>query len=219
MKKLLLKIASILAAAAMVFSFSACDQLASDLEDLLDEVVRQLEELVEDIEYITENFENFTPPISGDGELSDEWVGEDLDAIFTQPESVINFDKGYSEENEHGKIRSNVAELGSMADMDAFVDVLVEAGYEQYHDSFSWAFYETLLLLDDGQLCMALVKDGVYIQVAYFEGEESSFNAVFAIASYDMIAVAEAENVEQEAQPEQEVQPEQETGGEGGSAE
>ena len=190
MKKLFAKILSLVMVALMSVSFSACGDFINQLDSTLEDLINQVEELVDGVNYIIDNFEDFKNPLSGEGELSNEWLGYDLDENFVQPEYVTEFVKGYFETNENGTVYTNMARISSINDLDVFVKAFMDNGYEFYNEKISESFYTNMLGLNDEKLCAAITKNGIYIQAAFFACEEGP-NAVFSIANYDMLAVSE----------------------------
>lgn len=189
MKKLTLKLLSLVAAVIMLFSFTGCDEFLNDLSDAIDQIALQIQETIDAVDYIAANLDNFTNPISGEGEMTDAWSGTDIEAQFLQPEGST-FVKGYKEENdfvegEGGLVYVNMVTLASVEEMDAYVDSLRTLGYDAYNEKLTWNVYETSKLTETR--CMAIMKDGIYIQIAYMVSEDAEFNAVFAIANYDML--------------------------------
>lgn len=192
MKRFVLKFLSLISAVVMTVSFAGCDQLLNDLNSKIEEIAAQIQETIDAVDYIAANLENFTNPISGEGELVEGWCGTELDAAFLQPEGST-FVKGYKEENDladsgKGLVYANMVTLSSVEEMDAYVESLKTLGYDAYNEKITWGVYETSKLT--GTRCMAVAKDGVYIQVAFFASEGAEFNAVFAIANYDMLEKA-----------------------------
>ena len=196
MKKLGLKLLSVIAAVVMLFSFTACDQLVNEINSALE----QLQKAVDEINNLIEQFEeyNFVNILDGDGTVTEEWVGTELEEGFTQPDSVVNFVKGYYETNDNGSVYSNAVELTSMAEADAYVQYLKGLGYDAYSDLLTWDAYNLMLAANAGKLCMALTNGENYVQVAYLEGQVEGFNAVFAIANYNLLDVAADEPAQEE---------------------
>lgn len=166
-------------------------------ESFLNKVLDKLEEFAESVEFILDNYQSFKNPVNvnGDGETVDYWVGEALDPEFTMPEFVEKFVGGYIEENDMGAVYCNLTIVPSLEDMDAFVQSLRARGYDAYNEHMSWSIYNIMLLFpEEGKLCMAVEKDGVYIQIAYYSGAEGDANAVFSIATYDLLVETEDED-------------------------
>ncbi len=194
MKNLFKKLAAILAAGAMTLSFTACDQFINELNSAIEDIAVMIEQTMAGVDYIIDNFEDFKNPIEGTGTPVDEWVGTELEPLFVRPEGeAFVFDKGYWEENTHGKVFANLGAIASMAEVDAYIQMLRADGYDEYHEKITWGFYNGFLIANQSKLCMALKKGDVYVQIAYFATEGAAVNAVFAIADYDMLAVIEDE--------------------------
>lgn len=169
MKKFFSKLVCVITAVALALSMSSCDKFFNDLEKLAEELAKKINATVKGISYIMDHFDDFTNPLLGNGQITDEWVNGNLDDAFVRPDYLVNFAKGYYEENGEKKSYSNLGTLSSMADMDRYVQSLKEAGFDAYHEAFSWDFYDIMVRANSGKLCMALKKGDVYVQLAYFK--------------------------------------------------
>lgn len=169
MKKIISKIVCVISAIVLAFSMTSCEQFVNDLEEL----ARKLNATLKGISYIMEHFDDFTNPLLGNGQITDEWVNGNLDDAFVQPDYLVNFAKGYYEENGDKKSYSNLGTLNSMEDMDRYVQSLKAAGFDAYHEAFTWDFYDVMLKTKTGKLCMALKKGDVYVQLAFFTTKTS----------------------------------------------
>lgn len=184
MKKRLCKLLAIICAIVSLTFAASCELLGSlsgDLNDILDKVAKTLS----DVTNIVDNFENFTSPVKGDGTVTDKWSGTEFDAAFTMPEENFTFTAGYFEENEYGTLHTNSGIFSSIEDMDAYVDMLMEAGFETYN-TFDKTFYS--LSKSIGKAAIALKKGDIYVQLAFVA--DMNPNSAFNIASYDLVAVA-----------------------------
>ena len=146
MKKLCLKVMSILASVVLLFSFTACDEVLNDINSALEQLQSAVDEMNNLIEYFEEY--NFNAVLDGDGTITEEWVGTELDEDFVQPDSVTSFAKGYYEENDFGRVYSNSVNVTSMQDVDAFVQYLKGKGYDEYSELISWSSYNLMLAAD-----------------------------------------------------------------------
>ena len=192
MKKLCLKILSVLASVVLLFSFTACDEVMNEINSALEQLQSAVDEMNNLMEYFEEY--NFNAVLDGDGTITEEWVGTELDAEFVQPDSVTSFAKGYYEANNLGRVYSNSVQVTSMQDVDAYVQYLKGIGYDEYSELISWSSYNLMLAANAGKLCMALSDGENYVQVAYLEGESEEFNAIFIIADYDLMVAGGESN-------------------------
>ncbi len=196
MKKTILKLFAVIGSVVIALSCASCDAFFEQVDSLLDKVSVKLAKVIDGLDYILDNFSDLTNPIiSEDGVLYDEWVGTELSEDFVCPETLVSFETGYVETNEKGTLYTNLVTLGGVEDMDAYVQYLRSLGYGEYNEGLSWTFYNTMRLMEMGKLCMALTKDGVFVEVAFYENE--GYNAVFTFADYDVSPAFERETEEE----------------------
>lgn len=174
MRRKFLKVFALIASVVMAFSMASCQELIDKLTDVADELAKKINATLTGISYIMENFENFASPLMGNGTVTDEWVNGGLDEAFVRPDSMLNLAKGYYEENGEKKSYSNLGTLSCMQDMVDYVQTLKDAGFDSYHEAFSWDFYNVMVAANTNKLCMALKKGDVYVQVAFFVQNSTS---------------------------------------------
>lgn len=160
----------------------------SEIEGLVSEVVSTVEriaQLYRDLKNVTENFSDFTPPIDGNGTITEDWTGTVLCADFEKPVNLTSYSAGYYETNEYGTLHTNTGSFDDIAAFEQYALNLKEAGFEEYNTTFGWQAFD--LLKNTGKTCIALKKGDVYVQLAFMQGNNP--NSVFNIADYDIIDV------------------------------
>ncbi len=183
MEKRFFKLLAIICA-VVTLTFAASCELLGVLTSNLDDILAKVQDVIGDVGDIMDKFENFTSPVQGDGTVTEEWSGSELAVEFTMPEENFTFTAGYFEENDYGMLYTNSGMFSSIDDMDAYVKMLMDAGFETYN-TFDKTFYYSLKNFD--KAAIALKRGDVYVQLAFVGGMEP--NAAFNIASYDLIGV------------------------------
>lgn len=182
MKKVFLKFVAL----ACIICMSIVSFGCAEIEGLVSEIVSTVEritQLYNDLKSVTDNFSDFTPPIDGNGTITEDWTGTELCADFEKPVTLTSYSAGYFETNEYGTLHTNTGSFASIDDIENYALKLKDAGFEEYNLTFGWQAFN--LLKNTGKTCIALKKGDVYIQLAFMQGNTP--NSVFNIATYDII--------------------------------